>query len=504
MDIHSFTVYDMLKKNCRLFENATALVSGDVRITFGELLRGVQSLSGSLSIQGVNKGDRIAILAQNNHNFFLLLGAAAAMGAIIVPVNWRLSIDEIQYILQDSAPSTIFFDENFKNVISQLRAKCDSLKKYFVFGQSEDDYISFTELMGNYPAKEAEIKGNDPYIIIYTAAIQGQPRGAILSQDNVIFCNIQVASMMGLSSNDTYLNFLPFFHVAGIVIPFSVMHLGGRNVIMAKFDPKAVAGKIEKERVTIITTFPPVLRQIMAEISKGTYDLSSLKYAFGFLESSDTIADFEKKTGCQFWVGYGQTETTGVTCLGLKSEKPGSAGKQGTLVNIKIVDEYGRDLETGEKGEILVRSPIVFHGYWRQEELTRWTFRDGWHHTGDMGYLDNEGYLWYVGRKAEKELIKPGGENVYPVEVEKVILEHPGVNEVTVIGVPDPKFGEGIKAVCVLRPNVRLSEQELIDFVAARIARYKKPGYVSFVDSLPKKEDGSIDREKVKALYGHN
>ena len=186
------------------------------------------------------------------------------------------------------------------------------------------------------------------------------------------------------------------------------------------------------------------------------------------------------------------------------SERPGSAGKQGPLVNIKLVDEYDRDVEIGEKGEILVQSPLVFQGYWKQEELTRYILRDGWHHTGDIGRLDNEGYLWYAGRKGEKELIKPGGENVYPVEVEKVILEHPGIHEVSVIGVPDPKFGEGIKAVCVLKPNIRLSEQELIEFVAARIARYKKPRYVSFVDSLPKKEDGSIYQEKVKALYGHN
>jgi long-chain acyl-CoA synthetase len=173
-------------------------------------------------------------------------------------------------------------------------------------------------------------------------------------------------------------------------------------------------------------------------------------------------------------------------------------------VDIKIVDEYDRDVKPGEKGEILVRGPLVFQGYWGQDELTKRTFRDGWHHTGDVARLDNEGYLWYVGRKAEKELIKSGGENVYPAEVEKVILEHPGINEVAVIGVRDPKFGEGIKAVCVLKPNVTLSEQELIDFVAARIARYKKPRHVSFVDSLPKKEDGLIDREKVKVIHGHD
>ena len=150
----------------------------------------------------------------------------------------------------------------------------------------------------------------------------------------------------------------------------------------------------------------------------------------------------------------------------------------------------------------MVRGPLVFHGYWGEGDLTQHTFRDEWHHTGDAGRKDEEGYLWFAGRKAEKELIKPGGENVYPVEVEKVILEHPGIHEVSVIGVPDPKFGEGIKAICVLKPNAKLSGQELMDFVGAKIARYKKPGYVDFVGSLPKKEDGSIDRVKVKEIYG--
>jgi long-chain acyl-CoA synthetase len=192
----------------------------------------------------------------------------------------------------------------------------------------------------------------------------------------------------------------------------------------------------------------------------------------------------------------------GLTSLCPNVERPGSAGKPGPLVDLKIVDDVDREVPPGQVGEIVVRGPLVFQGYWKEEELTKYTFREGWHHTGDRGRLDEDGYLWFAGRKAEKELIKPGGENVYPVEVEKVILEHPGVHEVSVIGVLDPKFWEGIKAVCVLKGKVKVTEQELIDFVGGRIARYKKPGYVTFVDSLPKKEDGSIDRDKVKALYG--
>jgi long-chain acyl-CoA synthetase len=199
---------------------------------------------------------------------------------------------------------------------------------------------------------------------------------------------------------------------------------------------------------------------------------------------------------------YGQTETMGITCLARNADKPGSAGRPGLLSELMIADEFDRPVETGKPGEILIRGPLVFLGYWGEEELTALTFREGWHHTGDLGRLDDDGFLWFVGRKAEKELIKPGGENVYPIEVEKVVLEHPDVIEVSVIGVPDPKFGEGIKAVCVLKQGADLPKQGLIDFVASRIARYKKPNYVEFVESLPKKEDGSIDRARVKELYG--
>jgi acyl-CoA synthetase (AMP-forming)/AMP-acid ligase II len=503
MGVHDFTVYDMYRRNAKLFKNITALVCADKRITFGELLGQVQSLSGGLLTQEIHQGDRIAILAQNNCDFFLLYGAAAAMGVIVVPINWRLSIEEIKYILQDSAPTAICFDGRYKNIIMQLHSECKSLQYFFVFGEPEAGYVSLTELRGDYPSEEVEVKGTDPYIIIYTAAVQGQPRGAVLTHGNVIFCNVQTVSMMGLSLNDAYLNILPLFHVGGVAMAFSVMHVGGKNVVMPSFDPKEVLGMIEKERITIMGSFPPILTQLSGEISEGIYDLTSLKHVFG-LDHPDNIADFERRTGSQFWLPYGQTETMGLTCLCPNYEKTGSAGRQGLLVDVKIVDEYDRDVEPGEKGEILARGPLVFQGYWKQGELTRHTFRGGWHHTGDIGRLDKEGYLWYVGRKAEKELIKSGGENVYPVEVEKVILDHPGINEVAVIGVHDPEFGEGIRAVCVLKPNVILSEQELIDFVAARIARYKKPRHVSFVDSLPKKVDGSIDREKVKTIHGHD
>jgi long-chain acyl-CoA synthetase len=297
------------------------------------------------------------------------------------------------------------------------------------------------------------------------------------------------------------LTFLPLFHLVGLALAFSVLHAGGINIILSKFDPKLVARVIDQDRVTIIGSFPPILTQLMDEALSGGVDLTSLKHVVG-IEAPDTIKRFQETFHGQFWLAYGQTETMGLTCLFVDPEKAGSAGKPGLLTQIRIVDEYDREVESGKEGEILVRGPLVFQGYWKQEDLTRYTFREGWHHTGDIGRLDKEGFLWFSGRKVEKELIKPGGENVYPAEVEKAILEHPSIEKAVVFGVPDPKWGEGIKAVCQLKPGENLEVQELIDFVVHRIARYKKPHWVTFVDTLPLCPDGTPDRAKVKALYG--
>jgi long-chain acyl-CoA synthetase len=238
----------------------------------------------------------------------------------------------------------------------------------------------------------------------------------------------------------------------------------------------------------------------MDEALSGGSNLTSLKHVVG-IEAPDTIKRFQETFHGQFWLAYGQTETMGLTCLFVDPEKAGSAGKPGLLTQIRIVDEYDREVESGKEGEILVRGPLVFQGYWKQEDLTRYTFREGWHHTGDIGRLDKEGSLWFFGRKVEKELIKPGGENVYPAEVEKAILEHPAVEKVVVFGVTDPKWGEAIKAVCQLKVGQSLESQELIDFVAHRIARYKKPHHVTFAEELPLCKDGTPDRAKVKDLY---
>lgn len=501
MELRSFTVYDIFKRNARVFKSRTAIQSDEERITFEELYERVNSVAGWLVSAGIRPGDRIAVLTKNRPEFFILAGAIAAARAIMVPINFRLSADEIGYNLTNTEPVAIFVDPDYEKTISALHPACPSLRKWITFGPEGGEFEPFDSLLGGQPVNAVELSGDDPYIIMHTAAVQGKPRGAILSHHNLVACSIQVIGALSLTHQDSYLNILPLFHIAGWMTALTVMHAGGRNLVVSKYDPKAAGQMIDREGVTFIGNFPPILNQLLDVQAAGECTLASLRNVIG-VELPATVQRFEALGTGRFCLAYGQTETMGLTCICLNAERPGSAGRPGALVDLMIADEFDREVAAGKPGEILVRGPLVFQGYWGEEELTKHTLREGWHHTGDIGRLDEEGFLWFVGRKAEKELIKPGGENVYPAEVEKVVLEHPAVSEVSVIGVPDPKFGEGIKAVCLLKPGARLSAQELIDFVAGRIARYKKPNYVQFVDSLPKKEDGSIDRAKVKELHG--
>jgi long-chain acyl-CoA synthetase len=247
--------------------------------------------------------------------------------------------------------------------------------------------------------------------------------------------------------------------------------------------------------------FTPILSSILEQHEKTGKDIKTLRAVPG-IDTPETIEKYQKLTGGTFYSLYGQTETSCFATFGRYNDRPVSAGKMLQMTEVRVVDDYGDPVPAGRTGEIAVKGPIVFKGYWNLPEVNKHTFRDGWHHTGDLGRFDDDGFLWYAGRTPEKELIKPGGENVYPFEVEKVILMHPAVDKTVVFGVPDPKWKEGIKAVCRLKQGQSLESKELINFVGERIAGYKKPQYVEFIADLPLLEDGSLDRAKIKELYG--
>ncbi len=501
MGLYDLTVYDIIRKNASNFPNRTATIDSERRCTFKEFKDMVDPVAGGLLDAGVQKGDRIAVLAKNSLEYFVLYGAAAKVGAIMLVINWRLSAQEVEFILNDCAPKLVFADDEYQPTISQAAAGVDSVEKYYALGEAGGDYAGFDSLSKPDKSEEVDVGWDDGYVIIHTAAVAGEPRGALLSHGNLIVSNIESMHRMVLTENDVNLNTLPLFHVAGLGAALVMMHAGGANVIMPKFDAAEAAQWIEKEKVTMFFNFAPILQMILDQVNENSRDVSSLRHISG-MDLPENILKFkEKAPQVCFWAGFGQTETSGGVTAATFDEKPGSAGKLNTLARVILVDDYDNEVEVGEPGEIAVRGPLVFKGYWKRDEDNEYTFRNGWHHTGDVGRFDEEGYLWYVKRKAEKELIKPGGENVYPVEVESAVMEHPSVEEVSVIGIRDLKWGEAIKAVCVIKEGASLTAEELIEFVGGKIARFKKPQYVEFVPSLPKDEEGEIDRDKVKEQY---
>jgi long-chain acyl-CoA synthetase len=353
------------------------------------------------------------------------------------------------------------------------------------------------------PTPPAAVASDDPFCVLATAAVDVVPRGAVLSHRNLIASNVQEIAGLGLRPEDRSLCALPLFHVAGIGHALAHLHAGAANVVLPRFDAAASVELIDRWGVTHIADFPPVLAQTLDAAEAVGSKLESLRHVTG-LDSPQTMERLHQATGATFWTGFGQAETTGMVTMQNARERLGCAGVPTELAIVDLVDDYDRPVPVGEPGEIVVRGPLVFLGYDRDAEATAHAARGGWHHTGDVGRFDDEGRLDYVKRKAEKELIKPGGENVYPAEVETVIVELPGVSHACVFGVPDPTWGEAIRAVVEIdgEAGARLTPETVIEHVGARIARYKRPRHVELVDRLPRSADGAIDRESVKARWG--
>lgn len=495
-DLRSLTLFDIFEKNAAALGSCTAIHDRNRDIDYSELFRQTRRMANGLGALGLHPGDRIAVLCANHPVFFHLFGAASALNLVLVLINRRLSHEEISGIIEDTTPQVIIADTGMAVTAEHMVDRYDFLERSFVVDSEAFSRIYRDGPDGALPAPDTTA----PYIIIHTAAVQGKPRGAVLSQENVILAALQTAHAFGMDSAWAHLNILPLFHIMGVNLSLGCLIVGGRNVLLEKFDPKLTLDLIENQRINIIGSFPPILNTLMETAGNGRFDLSSLKIAAG-IEQPEMVEKWESMTASKFWTMYGQTETSGLITFSEYFAKPGSAGKISLLANIKIVDDADRELACGETGEIVVRGPLVFQGYWNEDALNAHTFREGWHHTGDLGMIDDDGFLFFRGRKAEKELIKSGGENVFPAEVEKVILQHPAINDVCVFGVPDPKFGEGIKAVCSLKAGQSLTPEALIAFTAGKIAGYKKPRYVEFIGRMPKTDDGSTDREAVKQQY---
>lgn len=503
MGIYDLTIYDVICRNAVLFKDKPAWYEAETEqtLTFSQIKDLVDSYARGLQQIGFQKQDRIGIVGKNCLEYFVLYGAIAAMGGIAVPVNWRLSAEEAAHNLNDVQARLVFVQSDDPQWFDQLRARLDTGTDCFNLQSGNSALPDFAPASAGQPIVPADVSTDDGFVIIHTAAVAGRPRGALLSHANVLWANMHLMYCFSLTEQDVHLNLLPLFHIAGLGMALHSFHGGALNVNMRKFDAARAVELIADKKVSLLFEFAPILKSILDQQEQTGADIGSLRAVMG-LDAAETIERYQQVTDGTFFIMYGQTETSMLASVSPYNDCPGSAGRPLPMAEVGLVDDRDQPVAAGEVGEIVMRGPMVFKGYWNLDQENAQTFRNEWHHTGDLGRMTPDGFLWYAGRKPEKELIKPGGENVYPAEVENVILQHPGVAAVVVFGVPDPKWKEGIKAVCQLKPGEKLTARELIEFVGARIARYKKPQYVEFAAQLPLKADGALDRAAIKGRYG--
>jgi len=500
MGLRGFSIYDYIQHNASNAGSVPAIISSDKSLTHKQFLDRVDQLAAGLIGQDVAKGDRICILAQNSIEYLELYGACAKTGAIAYPVNWRLTAAEVKGVLDLADPKMLVVGLGHLPQLEE--SEIDGIPVRAIIGPgSADGFTSLDDLYQSPGDGYGDVHGDDPFAIISTAAVAGVPRGAVLTHSNMITAGFLIGNALGLHAEDCHLAALPLFHITGLGLAMGMIQVGGKNVILETFDPAKAVQMMDEHAVSLIADFPPILSTLLDARQAASAKWEALKYVVG-LDAPDVIQRLYTETGAKFWTGFGQSETTGLATLVRVDTKPGSAGRPLPLTRIRCVDETGSDVPVGEVGEIAVQGPIVFGGYWNDPDATAYTFRQGWHHTGDLGKFDAEGFIYYAGRKPEKELIKSGGENVYPAEVEHALLDLPEVASACVIGVPDPKWGEAVKAVIELAPGKTMTADQVSAAVAERIASFKKPRYVDFVDSLPRTSDGSIDRVAVKAAHG--
>ena len=502
MNVHGYTVYDMIARGSAAFGDAPALIEGDGQLSFRELHRRVDVLASGLAALGIGKGDRICVLAQNTAAYFELYGACARQGIIAYPINWRLTAQEVALVVERAAPVMMVVDASTLGLVGD-RSSLRSIAHWYQFGESASPgFTPFAALSrAHAEAPPADVEPDDPFAVISTAAVDVVPRGAVLSHANAVAATITAIGGFGTTGRDRYLLALPLFHISALGGALAHLHAGGASVVVSRFDPEEAVRLIDRHRITHISDFPPVLVSLLDAAQKLGSRLSSLTHVSG-LDAPATIERLHAETRAQFWTGFGQSETSGFVTMQRVSDRPGATGRPVPGCRVRLVDDDDREVPAGTPGEIAVRGPLVFQGYFGQPEVTAYTFRNGWHHTGDVGRFDDEGYLYYVGRKPEKELIKPGGENVYPAEVESVIIQMDGVRGVCVYGIPDAKWGEAIKAVVELEAGRQYTAADVSDFVSSRIARFKRPQAVAFTGALPRTATGAVDREAVKATWG--
>jgi len=498
-----------------------ALIMGERRLTWAELLARSGQVAQALAAEGVGNQDHVAFLDKNGIEHFEVFYGASMLNAICVDVNWRLAAPEVEYIVNDAAAKVFVVGQDFLPILDAIAPNLTTVTKIVVIadpnrpGQPANAaFESYEDWVARQPAIDPGVQSTDEDVAfqLYSSGTTGRPKGVMLTNANFFSLLPLAKQMWELSPDAVNLVAMPLFHIGGGGWAVAGMYEGATSVIVRELNPAALVTMIGELGVSHAFLVPAVLQFMLASPGADQADFSSLRViVYGASPiSEEVLAKSVRVFGCKFWQAYGLTETTGAVVNlapddhdvdGPNKHRLRSCGLPGPGVEVKIVDsDADVEVPTGEVGEIWIRSKQVMRGYWNMpEETAKSITADGWFKSGDAGYLDAEGYLYIHDRV--KDMIVSGGENVYPAEVENVLMAHPGVADVAVIGVPDERWGETAKAIVVRAIGVDATEQELIDYSRERLARFKCPTSVEWIDVLPRNPSGKVLKKDLREPY---
>lgn len=495
--------------------NSTATVFGGRRHTWSQVGKRVSRLAGALRELGVSDDDRVAILALNSDRYLEYFYAIAWAGAAVNPVNIRLAVPEIAYALSDSESRVLFIDDAFAPLLPTLRPLIDSVRHVIYMGDSSvpEGCIGYESLVAGAAAIDDRNAGGDRIAgLFYTGGTTGKSKGVMLSHDNLVYNALNVVPVMGYDEHAVYLHAGPMFHLADMASTFAVTMVGATHCAVPRFDVDAVLSTIASERVTHTLLVPTMVNLLVSSGKIPAMDMSSMQrllYGASPMPEAVLLAAMREMPSVKFTQGYGQTEAAPViTTLSPEYHVAGgrkltSAGRPAYGVDVAILDANDREVERGVVSEVCARGLNVMRGYWKLPEQTRETLRNGWLHTGDLGFMDEDGFVFIVDRA--KDMVISGGENVFSVEVEGAIYEHPAVQECAVIGIPSKQWGEAVHAIVVPKASCSIDPEEIIAHCRQRIAGYKVPRSVTIrVEPLPVSGAGKILKTELRRPYWEN
>ncbi|WP_342739816.1 long-chain fatty acid--CoA ligase [Bradyrhizobium sp. B117] len=492
----------LIDRNAAFSPDKTAIAFEGQRLSYAAFAARIEQTATALKQElGVGRGDRVAILSLNRPDYLVLLYACARLGAMLVPLNWRLAAAEQLFILTDAGAKVLVLEQAFAGILPELASGTAVVGLDFAppRGTTFGSLLTRSEGNGRNPHTDLSC----PLLIVYTSGTTGRPKGAVLRQEALFWNGVMSQHMHNMTSDDHVLTVLPFFHVGGLNIQTTAaLQLGATVTIHARFAPDTALTAIERERPTLTVMVPAIIQAVSEHPSWAATDLSSLKaVATGSTIVPPHLIDRFVARGVPVLQVYGSTETCPIaiyTRHGGDLSRAGSTGLAGLCCEAKVIDQAGHEVRAGTPGEIAVRGPNVFFEYWGNADATRDALNDGWYRTGDIGLCDADGYFWVRDRK--KNMIISGGENVYPAEVERVLLEHPDVSECAVIGRPDPRWDEVPVAFVIPRSGCRLDAEELRAHLHAQLARYKVPRDIVFVTDLPRTALGKVQHFLLRQL----